>query len=489
MSFLQGLFGPPDIAKMKAKRDVKGLIKALSYQEDVNVRWQAAKALGELKDAHAVEPLIAALKFDTVRETAARTLDGMGWKPGKDSIGAEYWIAKQNWEECILVGSPAVEPLIAALKDENADVRRKALESLEKIGWQPGKDESSAAYWLGRHNFTECIKIGAPAVGQLIIVLLDEEWNERAAAAEALGKIGDARAVEPLIAALISERNIMAPHPSPGELRIGPTPQAKEEDGACREIVRALGELKAADAVELLVKIANEEHWRSAIESLGQIGDARAVAPLITILNDERLDRFMQVKMGKEEYLRAYAASALGELKDVRAVAPLIAALGDKNSSVSRCAAEALGKFGIPAVEPLFGALKNVNPVVCSNAASALGRIGDARAVEPLIAALKDSAEYVRADAADALGKIGDTSAMEPLIPLLKENSVNVRRKAAAALVSLYQTGKLDEARKKLLIAHQYEMPAHIDITRSTTDNCGGYVSEHTDMPAIIFPL
>jgi len=56
------LFGPPNVEKMKARRDVKGLIKALAYRKDSNVRRAAACALGEIKDARAVKPLIAALK-------------------------------------------------------------------------------------------------------------------------------------------------------------------------------------------------------------------------------------------------------------------------------------------------------------------------------------------------------------------------------------------------------------------------------------------
>ena len=55
------LFGPPNVDKLKAKRDVKGLSRALSYQKDDEVRRRAAKALGEIGDAQAVEPLTAAL--------------------------------------------------------------------------------------------------------------------------------------------------------------------------------------------------------------------------------------------------------------------------------------------------------------------------------------------------------------------------------------------------------------------------------------------
>ena len=55
------LFGPPDVDKLKAKGDIKGLIKALGYQRDWQVRVSAARALGEIGDARAVEALIGAL--------------------------------------------------------------------------------------------------------------------------------------------------------------------------------------------------------------------------------------------------------------------------------------------------------------------------------------------------------------------------------------------------------------------------------------------
>ncbi len=63
MSFL-GLFGPPNIEKMKARRDIKGLIKALSYQKDEEIRADAASALGELEEQSAIDPLINTLEND-----------------------------------------------------------------------------------------------------------------------------------------------------------------------------------------------------------------------------------------------------------------------------------------------------------------------------------------------------------------------------------------------------------------------------------------
>ena len=112
------LFGPPDVEKMKAKRDVDGLIKALQYKRMRNtgivefdntapVRKQAADALGELGDARAIEPLIVALDDNGgVRDSSRRGI--VGWH-------AANALSK--------FGTPAVEPLIAALKKKNKVVQ------------------------------------------------------------------------------------------------------------------------------------------------------------------------------------------------------------------------------------------------------------------------------------------------------------------------------------------------------------------------------
>jgi hypothetical protein len=39
------LFGPPNVSKLAAKGDLKGLIKALGYQRDWLVRRQAVEAV------------------------------------------------------------------------------------------------------------------------------------------------------------------------------------------------------------------------------------------------------------------------------------------------------------------------------------------------------------------------------------------------------------------------------------------------------------
>jgi len=74
----------PDIDKLKANRDVKGLIKALKYKKgsgvyrDNEIRRDAAWALGGLGDPRAVQPLIKLLNATDTAYLAISALDELG---------------------------------------------------------------------------------------------------------------------------------------------------------------------------------------------------------------------------------------------------------------------------------------------------------------------------------------------------------------------------------------------------------------------------
>src|ERR1039458_9290709 len=167
-----GLFWPPNVEKMQAKRDIEGLIKALGHRK---VREAAADALVKIGEP-AVKPLIGALN------------------DGSESV-------RTAAEDALLkIGEPTVEPLIAALRD--ASVQEAAAGAVHKRGWQAGKDENGAAYWVVKRKWNKCINVGPPAVAPLSAALRADDWEVCHAAAVALGQIGDASAVEPLGAAL-----------------------------------------------------------------------------------------------------------------------------------------------------------------------------------------------------------------------------------------------------------------------------------------------
>lgn len=73
-------------------------------------------------------------KDSNIRQEAAGTLDKIGWKPANKSELVFYLVAKQKWKKLAAVGKDAVEILIATSKDNNPEVRGKAVECLGKIG-------------------------------------------------------------------------------------------------------------------------------------------------------------------------------------------------------------------------------------------------------------------------------------------------------------------------------------------------------------------
>ncbi len=167
-------------------RAVEALIAALE-DEDWEVRLEAAGALGEIGDAGAVEPLIVALQDEAsdVREEAAGALGEIGDARAVEALIAAIEIEDVRFETHAQkalrealgeIGDAAVEPLIAALQDEDPQVRWVAASALGEI-----RD--------------------ARAVEPLIAALQDEDSDVRKMTARALGEIGDARAVEPLLAA------------------------------------------------------------------------------------------------------------------------------------------------------------------------------------------------------------------------------------------------------------------------------------------------
>jgi HEAT repeat protein len=227
--------------------------------------------------------------------------------------------------------------------------------------------------------------------------------SARVRAADALGELADARAVEALIDELREE------YPTAGDRAVGAA------------AAKALGRLGDARAVEPLIAALESRLRPTAAEALGRIGDPRAVEPLIAALGDEAWE------------VRAAAAKALGRLGDARAVEPLIAALRKEStwSSVRSSVVEALGGIGAPAVEALVAALADPSKVVRESVAQALEKLGwqpedDVQRAQRAIAA----GEW------DQVREIGP-AARGPLLAVLEDEDAHARESAAAALREL----------------------------------------------------
>jgi HEAT repeat protein len=309
------LFGPPDVAKLKAKGDVPGLIKALGYTGDPSVRRDAAAALGDLGDARAVEPLGAALRnpnWEHDWRDSGAAVEALG-RLGAPAVATlislfayHSQVVRIGAAEALgTIGRPAVQPLVALMGDADLETRELAAQVLTAIGdeaLQPLIEALNDPAIGRRVRATKVLgDIGDPrAVEPLARALKDTHAGVRQAAAKALGIIPDARIVPPLIAAL-----------------------GDSDMSVRRTAALALGEMGDPHAVATLLPELREPEWRHAVDCLVKIGEP-AAEPLISTLADSiaRGDRAAMV-----DELRETVAGALGRIGYPVEVASLITRL------------------------------------------------------------------------------------------------------------------------------------------------------------------
>ena len=126
-----------------------------------------------------------------------------------------------------------------------------------------------------------------------------------------LGEIRDKRAVKPLITLLLD----------------GSKDDSKRGD--C--VAVALGRIGDAEAVEPFIQLVSN-HIEDlltcmSVRALGNIGDDKAVEPLIAILEDGRTT--------DSPHLRMETCWALGKIRDLRAIESLIRILGDPRNNLA----------------------------------------------------------------------------------------------------------------------------------------------------------
>ncbi|MFA4842923.1 MAG: HEAT repeat domain-containing protein, partial [Candidatus Omnitrophota bacterium] len=292
-----------------------------------------------------IEDLIGRLeKGDTEeRQAAAQELGALGASLGEDAVvrGKIIPALIGTWEEKNLdfnvaasvalthIGGAAVSSLIESLREGEPNVRKFATISLSFMG-KPA---------------------GLPLIG----ALKDESEHVRAGAAEALGEIKDARAVEPLI-----------------------------------------------------VVLEKDSYWfarNRAVFALANIRDNRAIQPLRRAMHD---------KDGNVRSNAPYALAKIGE----PALGVLIGALEEDDGSIRQTVTYAIGQIATeyPDIDLATAAqsiiqrvLPDENKYVRSSAVGVLGKIGpSAEQAIPELAriCLEDSEEGIRQEAAVSLFKI-----------------------------------------------------------------------------------
>jgi HEAT repeat protein len=203
---------------------VRPLCTMLSHPESAG-RLAAADMLEHLLDPRCADALVDALADPSLQEIAVRTLKKLG-------------AIRERIDEAF-----------NALRDVEGAVEREEVRMSTVI---------------------DLLRIGRPSVEILIEYLQDDDWVVREAAADLLGKIGDARAVEPLMA----------------RLRQDPDTGVKEY------ALKSLGLIGDPRPAELYVEAIPIRPLRVfAMEALAKVKDVEVLKPHADLFERLRTDR------------------------------------------------------------------------------------------------------------------------------------------------------------------------------------------------------
>ncbi|HWT39625.1 MAG TPA: HEAT repeat domain-containing protein [Paraburkholderia sp.] len=281
----------------------------------------------------------------------------------------------------------------------------------------------------------------APEAAALLPRLTDEDAAVRRIALIELADLEDPDALQPIVAAL--KHDASSDVRSEAARVLGAWEQhdiiealcnaLRDTDDNVREAAASsLSALKQTSSGAVLCVWADDPApfvQRAILRALRELRCADAFAPALRALEHE------------DSNVRIEAVGVLGWLKDARALAPLAdIAVRDATAEIRRTAVGALG-FALaddPVTSPaLLHALVDPAWQVREEAATTLGKLRAKSARDALIAALDDAYWQVRLRAARGLGQLGDRVAAQPLVALLSHAISNLRKEAALALGEL----------------------------------------------------
>lgn len=412
-------------------------LTALLGAEEIPVRMTVVKALAHLRLPESIDPLVSALSDNDakVRRSAAELLFALGWRPQTPLQVTLYAIATELFDS-LEADNVDPAPLLKLLHDVSPDIRRRAALTMGRLQLTAAVPELLTSLQDGDDNVaanaaTALGLLGAQsATTELLLALASGRLPLQQAAAGALGKLCNASALAPL-----------------SEMLTSPTPALRAS------VIRALGDMGAEEKISALIDALTDVDMTvhtAAQDALHAIGVPALAALGAALCTPDDLKREM-------------AALALEKFaKD--AVPVLISALQGEHAEGRRVAASILGRMGWEptsseekawfflmrgdfaalldqkeeAVGPLIIALKDRDPAIRALAANALGDIKDPRAAIPLTQAFREQDMDVRKKVAQAIISVMGADAYKPLVAALDDSLAYVRKEAAYALVELH---------------------------------------------------
>ena len=390
-------------------------VRLVPLLQDELVGDQAAEALGQIGDDDTVAPLVAGL--DRSHLSATSVVDALTALHRRYSV--MFSGGAMHIEELVrttISATAAARIIDAAARASGSSLRQFVI----VLGWLRGDAvERALAHMLGtpgvQNELLEAIvRFGSPMVDRLIEQLRADDVGTRRAAAVALGRIGDVRAVMPLVQLLDDDdRALLVPATSAlarlGDsrafeslLRLIADPEVAVRQGAIGAL-NSIGHPDMAPRIRALLDDVDPLVRESAVKVAGYFGYASCAQALLDRCRDP------------DETVRAAALAHIGFLDDDRCTSMLLQAISSDTPRARAAAAQSLAHAGGPEViDALRSGTGDVDQWVRYFSVTSLGRHAD-RASLPLFTriAASDAAQQVRIAAIAAIGDIGASSEAE----------------------------------------------------------------------------
>ena len=314
------------------------LIEILEDEEaDEELRWYAARILGEFNHPDAISALVELLKIGDNEELSAMAAAALG-QIGSPAVGALTELLALEDTRLLAVRSlshirrsETIAPLLSVAEDPQISVRTAAIEALSSFHDSrispvllnalddlaaPVRREAVTGL-----SFRPDLQEALDLVNRLMARLYDFNLDVCTAAAIALGRLGTDAATAALYQVLQSPN-------TPVTLQI--------------EIVRALGRVGTATGLEYLRSCLNQLEsvtWQEIVTVLGRVEQpslkSKAAGILLDILNSDHLATL-------SASVKQAIALSLGQVGDIQAIDQLIHLLADADAGVRLHAIAAL---------------------------------------------------------------------------------------------------------------------------------------------------
>ena len=495
------------VTALAAAGDAPDTLSGALSDDNWRVRRVAAEGLADASGSESVETLVRAIRehhrdpalLNAAISSLARSRADVLPAVLPLLAGAE---AEQRTYAALTLGLlgdiRAVAPLVAMLRDPDANVAFHAIEALGRIGSPDSADAladvaTGGDFFLGFAALDALAAIGEPMVAPRLVPLL-EDAQLADSAAHALQLLGSEDAVAPLVA-LLARADVSAAPAAQAlaaiQRRVGRNVVAGIARGVMTESAgRALLDIAVAAGDDDVMGLATVLSWfdtdgvDALLASLLHREATRGgAADLLSARGPAAAARIGALVVDDSSEVRRSAAEILGRIGSADSALVLASASADEDEAeVLIAIANAIGAIGDRrAFAALLALTEHANAAVRQSAVAALNSIGEPDMEKIVAERLRSPASHARESAARIVGYFGYPSCLAPLIELCSDPEPTVRRAAVEAL-PIFDDAATDAV---IRVSH-----SDVDTTvRSAAVRALGELRGHVSMEALVDAL